>query len=149
MMSINRSAVSSPSPVVASPSRKMMCPDCSPPSVAPVFIISSKTYLSPTLARSIRMPESRNAISRPIFDIVVATTVAPGSTPRACISRAVTNSTASPLITRPEASLKSARSASPSNVIPRSNLPSAIHFATVPGCNAPQPSFMFLPSGAE
>ena len=34
-----------------------MWPDCSPPSVAPVFSISSNTYLSPTLARNMRMPE--------------------------------------------------------------------------------------------
>ena len=38
IVSMTRSAVSRPSPVVASPSRKIMWPDCSPPSIAPLFL---------------------------------------------------------------------------------------------------------------
>src|SRR2546428_5864 len=69
-----------------------------------------------------RMPASRSAISRPIFDMVVATTAAPERTPRVCMSRAASNSTASPFTTRPAESLNNARSASPSKVTPRSNM---------------------------
>ena len=149
MISMTRSAVSRPSPVVDSPSRKMTCPDCSPPRVAPDFSISSSTYLSPTLARSMRTPELRSAISRPMLDIVVATTREPASTFRAFISRAANNKTPSPFTTRPSASLNNARSASPSKVTPRSNSPflPATTRATVSGCRAPQFSLMFLPSG--
>ena len=118
---MRRSAVSRPSPVVESPSRKMMWPDCSPPSVAPVLSISSSTYLSPTLARSMRMPDFFSAISRPIFDMVVETTVSAFNFPCACRSRAAARSTPSPLTTRPSASQNRARSASPSKVTPRSN----------------------------
>ena len=107
--------------MVASPSRKMMWPDCSPPRIAPVLSISSSTYLSPTLARSMRMPALRNAISKPMLDMVVATIVEPVRTPRDCMSRATSKSTASPLTTRPFASLNRARSASPSKVTPKSN----------------------------
>src|SRR5277367_932739 len=71
MISMRRRAVRRPSPVVESPSRKMMWPDCSPPRVAPVFNISSSTYLSPTLARSIFIPDVFSAISSPMFDMVV------------------------------------------------------------------------------
>ena len=58
-----------------------------------------------------------------MLDIVVATTVSPGNVPRAFMSRAASRSTASPFTTRPLASQKSARSASPSKVTPRSNCP--------------------------
>src|SRR5260370_458246 len=47
----------------------MMWPDCSPPSTAPDFCISSRTYLSPTGARSILVPDSRSAISSPMSNM--------------------------------------------------------------------------------
>ena len=51
------SAVSRPSPVVERPEKRMW-PDCSPPRAAPVASICSRTYLSPTGARSILMPRA-------------------------------------------------------------------------------------------
>ena len=54
-----------------------MWPDCSPPSDRPRLIISSITYLSPTGQRTISMPLSRSAISRPMLLITVATTPLP------------------------------------------------------------------------
>src|ERR1035441_5216439 len=57
-----RSAVSSPSPVVAK-WLKITWPDCSPPSAAPARTISSSTYLSPTGVRSSRMPSRSSARS--------------------------------------------------------------------------------------
>ena len=47
------------------------------------------------------MPDRLSANSNPIFDMVVATTVELVNLPRACISRAATSRTASPLTTRP------------------------------------------------
>ena len=47
------------------------------------------------------MPERFSASSNPMFDMVVATTVAFASAPRACMSRAASSRTASPLTTRP------------------------------------------------
>jgi len=96
------------------------------------------------------MPERFKAISSPMFDMVVATTVALARVPRACISRAASNNTASPLTQRPSASQNKARSASPSKVTPRSKfspLRSTSAFATLAACSAPQPSLMFLPVG--
>ncbi len=46
---------------------KIMWPDCSPPRAAPVESICSRTYLSPTGARSIFMPEDFSAASRPML----------------------------------------------------------------------------------
>ena len=54
---------------------------CSPPSDASVSCICSSTYLSPTGARSMRIPLRFNAASRPMFDMVVATTVLSCSRP--------------------------------------------------------------------
>src|SRR5438105_3749062 len=113
-----RSAVSSPSPVVASPSRKMMCPDCSPPSTAPLFCISLSTYLSPTGARSRRIPSRRSTASSPMFDMVVPTTTSPANRLRAFICRATSSVTPSPFTTRPRESANRQRSASPSKVMP-------------------------------
>ena len=52
-------AVRSPSPVVDR-SRKMMWPDCSPPSTASSRSIASKTWRSPTGVRTIRPPACRD-----------------------------------------------------------------------------------------
>ena len=49
-----------PSPVGKS-SRKIVCPDCSPPRLAPRATIFSWTYLSPTLVRTSPMPCSSRA----------------------------------------------------------------------------------------
>ena len=128
-----------------------MWPDCSPPSVAPVFSICSSTYLSPTGARSMPMPLRFSAASSPMFDMVVATTVSPCRRPCVFMSRAQpADSTASPFTTRPAASENSARSASPSKVMPRSYLPleAATACATCSGCSAPQPALMLRPFGS-
>ena len=58
------------------------------------------------------------AASRPMLDMVVATTVALVSRPRALRWRAARSRTASPLTTLPFSSAKRARSASPSKVMP-------------------------------
>ena len=131
------SAVSKPSPVVALAGNRI-CPDCSPPSDAPAFSISSSTYLSPTGARNMAIPVRLNAASNPMFDIVVATTRSPASNPRACRSRAHTSITASPFTTLPCSSEKSARSASPSNVIPIDAPLRFTSLATTLACIAPQ-----------
>ena len=123
-----------------------MCPLCSPPSAAPVSIIFSSTYLSPTGARSMAIPDRFSAASNPMFDIVVATTVAPASSPRACRSRA-SSSTASPFTTRPCSSANRHRSASPSNVTPIDAFCCTTSAATTSGCSAPQYSLMFRPVG--
>ena len=96
------------------------------------------------------MPDFFSAISTPIFDIVVATTVDPANFPCACKSRAVSSSTPSPFTTRPAPSQNKARSASPSNVTPRSNFPpdSSTALPKVSGCSAPHPALIFFPSGA-
>src|ERR1022692_669770 len=91
----------------------------------------------------------QQTIARRRVAIVVATTVDAFNFPRACRSRAVSNSTPSPFTTRPSPSQNRARSASPSNVTPRSNFPSdsATVLPSVSGCSAPHPSLIFLPSG--
>src|SRR3984885_4858932 len=114
-MSRTSSAVSRPSPVVLCEGKRI-CPDCSPPRVALCWRIICNTYLSPTGARSMRIFVVPSAASRPIFDIVVATTVLSLSSPRAWRSRAASSSTASPLTTFPFASAKSALSASSTRV---------------------------------
>src|SRR2546421_213395 len=77
-------AVTSPSPVVAR-SRKITCPLCSPPTLAPISSIRSSTYRSPTLTRSSWMPAARRTRSNPRLLITVTTTRRPGSPP--CASR--------------------------------------------------------------
>ena len=94
-----------------------------------------------------RMPLERKAASRPMLDMVVATTRSPASSALACMSRAATSITPSPFTTRPWASAKSARSASPSKVIPRSAPSDFVSWATVSGCRAPQLSLMLRPLG--
>ncbi len=141
-----RSAVSRPSPVVALAGKRMW-PDCSPPSEAPELRISSRTYLSPTGARSMRIPERAKAASRPMLDMVVATTRLPASSPRAWRSRAQASMTASPLTTLPCSSAKRARSASPSKVKPMDAPLTLTWAATISGCRAPQCSLMLRPSG--
>ncbi len=82
-----------------------------------------------------------------MFDMVVATTVALASRPRACRSRPASSSTASPLTTLPVSSAKSTRSASPSKVMPSEALCLVTSAATTSGCSAPQPRLMLRPSG--
>ena len=67
-------ALSSPSPVVFS-SRKITCPDCSPPRLAPISRILSSTYLSPTFVCSICMPFFSPMRKNPRLLITVATIV--------------------------------------------------------------------------
>ena len=137
--------------MVASPSRKIMWPDCSPPRIAPGL----QHLLQHVLVADVgaQHPDAR------IAQCDLQTHVRHRSRHdrrtgqrrhEHCMSRATSRSTASPLTTCPFASLNRARSASPSKVTPRSNCPffSAIALATASGCSAPQLSLMFLPSGA-
>ena len=67
-----------------------------------------------------RMPLRLSAASRPMFDMVVATTRSPVSRPRAFRSRAAMSRMASPLMTLLCVPANMQRSASPSKVRPRS-----------------------------
>jgi hypothetical protein len=115
---------------------------------APVASICSRTYLSPTGARSMAMPLRLRAASRPMLDMVVATTVLLVRRPRACRSRAASRRTASPLTTLPCSSAKRARSASPSKVMPMEAFWATTSLAaTMSGWRAPQCSLMLRPLG--
>ncbi len=63
-----------PSPVVFC-SRKIMCPDCSPPSTKPPSRILSRTYLSPTEVVSTAIPSRSIALRNPRLHMTVVTTV--------------------------------------------------------------------------
>ena len=126
----------------------MMWPDCSPPSDRSRRTISSITYLSPTGHRTISMPLSRSAISRPILLMTVATMALPFSRPLAFRCRAHISSTASPSTIRPPASAKIARSPSPSNATPMRQPCSRTARDRPSGCVEPQSRLMLRPSGA-
>ena len=126
----------------------MMWPDCSPPSDRSRRTISSITYLSPTGQRTISMPLSRSAISRPMLLITVATMALPFSRPLAFRCRAHISSTASPSTMRPAASAKIARSPSPSNATPMRQPCSRTARDRPSGCVEPQSRLMLRPSGA-
>jgi len=64
--------------------RKITWPLCSPPRTAPRRSISSATYRSPTRVRTSVIACSRIARSKPMFDMTVATTVSPVSSPASC-----------------------------------------------------------------
>ena len=95
-----------------------------------------------------RMPERLRAASSPMFDMVVATTRSPVSSPRAFRSRAAISRMASPLMTLFRGPASMQRSASPSKLKPRSAPRALTSPATKAGCSAPHPSLMFRPSGA-
>ena len=135
--------------MVASPSRKIMCPDCSPPSIAPVFSISSSTYLSPTLARSMWMPELRQR------DLPVPCSTS-WSRPQCSLSArrapacrgAASRSTASPFTTLPVGIAEQGavgiaiKGDAQVEFVPAV---AATVFATVSGCSAPQLLIDVLP----
>jgi hypothetical protein len=88
-------AVSNPSPVDKK-SRKITCPDGSPPNTAPVLRMPCHTCLSPTAVTSERNPNASNARKRPKLLMTVTTTVFVFKRPWAFRCRAAANKTASP-----------------------------------------------------
>ena len=136
-----------PSPVIRC-SAKITCPDCSPPSARPRRCISSITYLSPTGQRTMAMPRSRSAISRPMLLITVATIASPGRRPSRFSWSAAISSTASPSTTRPRWSTNSARSPSPSNATPIRAPVSTTRCCSGWRCVDPQSRLMLRPSGS-
>ena len=135
-----------PSPVVAR-SRKMMCPDCSPPRTASSRSIASNTWRSPTGVRTSLPPAARTARSRPPLLITVTTRTLLRSVPAASRASAQIPMTASPSTSCPRSSTAIRRSASPSNARPRSSPAADTVSARRSGWVEPQPSLMFVPSG--
>ena len=93
------------------------------------------------------MPRSRNANSRPMLLITVATTASPGSLPSCLRCSAAISSTASPSTTVPAASTNKARSPSPSNAMPRRAPLVTTARARPARCVEPQSRLMLRPSG--
>ena len=122
MISSTRSAVRIPSPVVAY-SRKMTCPDCSPPSAAFLSLAFPRGHTCrQTGVRTSAIPCAASAFSSPRFDITVATTIGTPFPSQFANKRSIAppqmRRTASPSTTLPLCETNIARSASPSNATP-------------------------------
>ena len=91
-ISNTRRAVSMPSPVVEY-SRKMMWPDCSPPSEASWPTSLRARIYRPRECAACGCFRLSSARSRPRFDMTVETTVSPRSLPSCCSARAAMSST--------------------------------------------------------
>ena len=112
-------AVKMPSPVEIL-SRRMMCPDCSPPKLKFIFCMASITYLSPISVRIRLILCLPSAVIIPLLVWLVPTTVLAKSEPSFFIFFARIYKILSPSKTSPLASTAIRRSASPSNAKPTS-----------------------------
>ena len=119
--------VNSPSPVFAL-SRRIICPDCSPPILYPPFCISSRTYLSPTFVVVATIPLAFANLKKPRLVITVTTQVLLFSVPSAFINFEKIASNLSPSISSPFSSTARHLSASPSKARPISHLFSTTAF---------------------
>ena len=137
MMARSCRAASVPSPVVLC-SRKIRCPDCSPPKEKPPLRIVSTTYRSPTWQRIRRPSIFCMASSSPMLLITVATNVFLRSlrlSSRSCAQMAMMWS---PSTILPRSSQTMSRSASPSRASPILAPSCTTCAAICSGCKAPQ-----------